>query len=117
MQPQYTYRAYISKVIDGDTVDARVDLGFTVSVDVRFRLAGIDTPEIHSPDATVREAAQRAKQFTQANLLAKTVMLKSTKADKYGRWLAEIFIDDTTTINQLLIENDLATPYSGGSRG
>lgn len=117
VQPPYKYKAFIYNVVDGDTVDARVDLGFTVSVDVRFRLAGLDTPELHSSDVVVREAAQRAKQFTSDKVGGKDVLLESVKADKYGRWLAKIYLPDGTCLNDLLLSEHLAVDYSGGARG
>lgn len=116
MQPQYLYKAHIQRVIDGDTIDATVDLGFSVKIDVRFRLAGIDTPELKSPDVIVREAAVRAKALTEAELYNKNVTLKAIKTDKYGRWLAEVFLSDGSTINQKLVEANLAVPYDGGHR-
>lgn len=115
MQPPYKYRAFVYNVVDGDTFDARVDLGFTVSVDIQFRLAGVDTPEITSRDPVVREVAQQAKRFVADRLLNKTVMLESFKVDKFGRWLADVFVDDKT-ISQLLIENNLGAPYFGGAK-
>lgn len=115
MQPEYTYAALITNVVDGDTVDAVVDLGFTVSVKVRFRLYGLDTPEMTSSDAIVREAAKAAKAFVANMVLNKQVSLKSYKTDKYGRWLAEIFVDGVN-INQLLIEHNYAVPYFGGTK-
>lgn len=116
-QPPYKYKAFIYNVVDGDTIDARVDLGFTVSVDVRFRLAGLDTPELHSSDSIVREAAQRAKQFTSDKVSGKNVLLESVKADKYGRWLAKIYLPDSTCLNDILLSEHLAVEYSGGTRG
>ena len=116
MQPLYTYNATITKIIDGDTVDAEVDLGFNISTVIRFRLIGIDTSELRSSDPAMRELALRAEVFMQQYLNQK-VSIQSFKTEKYGRWLAEIYIFGTArTINQLLIENNLASPYFGGSK-
>ena len=116
MQPPYKYKALITNVVDGDTVDARVDLGFTVSVDVRFRLYGIDTPEINSTDETKRDIAKEAKQYLINTILNKEVLIKTFKPDKFGRWLVEIFVSEDYTINKLLIEKNLAVPYFGGTK-
>lgn len=118
MKPPYNYKALITNVVDGDTVDARVDLGFTVSVDIRFRLIGIDTPELNSQYELVREKAKQAKQFVIDAVLNKEILIKSYKPDKYGRWLVDLYTDETATktVNQLLVENDLAVFYTGGSR-
>jgi len=115
MQPEYIYKARITNVVDGDTVDAEVDLGFTVSVHVRFRLYGIDTPELNSKILEVREQAKQAKQFVVDRILNQDVIIETFKTDKYGRWLAKIAIDGQE-INQLLVDNDLAIPYYGGVR-
>ena len=115
MQPDYRYKAKITKVVDGDTVDAIVNLGFTVSVNVRFRLYGIDTPELRSKDLELKEKANEAKQFVIDRILDKDVVLISHKADKYGRWLAEIVYEEST-INQMLIDEGLAVDYFGGKK-
>lgn len=116
MRPLYTYNATITKIIDGDTVDAEIDLGFNISTVIRFRLMGIDTAELRSSDPAMRELAIKAKVFMQQYLNQK-VSIQSFKTEKYGRWLAEIYIFGTArTINQLLIENNLASPYFVGSR-
>lgn len=117
MQPQYLYKAKIVGVVDGDTVDAIVDLGFTVSVFIRFRLNGINTPETNDSDPVKRALGVKAKEFVTTTLLNKEVTIRSFKTDKYGRWLADIFVDGQTSINQMLIEQQLAVAYTGGARG
>jgi len=116
MQPSYQYRAHVTNVVDGDTIDATVDLGFTVSVSVRFRLNGLDTPELTSSDPSTREAANKAKQFVTEKIKDKDIILQSVKQDKYGRWLANIYLADGSQLNQILLENHLAVPYSGGAK-
>ena len=111
----YVYNAQITKVVDGDTVDAIVDLGFTVSVNIRFRLYGIDTMETTDKDEAKRALGLKAKQFVTEKLLNQTVTLRSHKTDKYGRWLAEIFLNNES-INQLLLTEGLAVEYFGGTK-
>ena len=57
----YIYNAVITKVVDGDTVDANVDLGFTVWVNIRFRLYGLDTMETNDKDTAKRDQGLKAK--------------------------------------------------------
>lgn len=103
----YRYRATVVRWIDGDTVDLTVDLGFTVRVLQRFRLAGVNTPERGQSgwqaaiDACVAYAAPGAE-----------VEVASTKTDKYGRYLGRITATGkTATINDELVRLQLAVPY------
>lgn len=117
MQPNYLYNATVTSVVDGDTVDATVDLGFYTQATIRFRLNGLDTPETNSPDPAERERAMLAKRFTSDHLFGKTVMIRSHKSDKYGRWLADIYTDEgNISHNAHLINHGLAKPYFGGKR-
>lgn len=99
--------ATVVYVADGDTCDVILDLGFSVKLKQRFRLARINTPEVGQP------GYQAAKDFLNA-YVGKPVKLLVTKTDKYGRYLAE-FIDPTTnvTLNTMLLDKNLAVPYAG----
>ena len=83
----YQYHAIVVKVIDGDTVDLVVDLGFHVSIAIRTRLIGIDAPEVSTP-------AGKLVRDTLRGMLpigtAVTVQTEKHPGDKYGRWLARI---------------------------
>lgn len=110
----YTYKSLIIKVIDGDTIDVLGDLGFRVSIELRLRLYGINTPELRSPDPQERLRAQSAK----ARLIELTqnpaVLIKSHKpfhTEKFGRWLAEVVNADGVNINRALIDEGLAIPF------
>ena len=108
----YLYRASVSKVVDGDTFDATVDLGFYVFTVVRFRLYGLDTMEINDKDPAKRALAMQAKLFLIDKVLNKYVTLQTYKTDKYGRWLAEVYLPDVpTSINSQLLAEGLAVPY------
>lgn len=101
--------AVITNVVDGDTCDISVNLGFSVKVKTRFRLARIDTPERGRP------GWQEATDFLN-KYLDKPVILHSTKIDKYGRYLAEIFVESPSgslSINQMIIDNGLGIRYKG----
>jgi micrococcal nuclease len=114
----YEYSAKLIKVVDGDTLDLEVDLGFDVNVKMRFRLAGIDTPELKSKDATERLTALEAKQFVQDFLANKPlkVLTSKDKQEKYGRYLATVFVVGGENLNVALLDNKLAKPYDGGSK-
>lgn len=96
----YEYRVKeIIRVVDGDTIDCVIDLGFGLSAAFRFRLAGIDTPEIYGKEASAR--GQEALEFTKTWLEARKVLVRTTKSapttigigdGAFGRWLAE-FVD------------------------
>lgn len=105
----YTYKAKITNVVDGDTVDADIDLGFYMTAKIRFRLSRIDTPEVRGPE---RPEGLKAKQFL-IDLLEKheyNCTIKTEKAGKFGRWLADIYIGDLN-VNDYLVENGHAKLY------
>lgn len=103
----YTYNAIVDRWVDGDTVDLRVDLGFTVWVKQRFRLDGIDTPERGM--VLWKEATDRARSLAPEGSVIK---VKSTKTDKYGRYLGTLFVQgQDKTINDILVEEGLAQVY------
>lgn len=110
MDKKYVYQAEIVRVIDGDTVDAVVDLGFDIKYNVRLRLRGIDTMEIRDHDPEKRAHGLKARQRMIELVEGKIVVIESHKTDKYGRYLADIYLNETN-INQQLITEGLAVPY------
>lgn len=107
----YQYKATITDVYDGDSVTAIVDLGFKIFTKLKIRLAGINTPEIKGED---REAGLVSKDRLTELILNKEVIIKTSKdkQEKYGRWLAEIYLpEQAQSVNQLLITEGLAVPY------
>lgn len=117
--PNYRFRGTIENWVDGDTVDVSVDLGFFVYQKVRFRLAGVDTAEIHSKDAEKAMLAAKAHNFCQQWAVKGTVVyIVSTKTEKFGRWLAEIFKTGMAgeSVNEALLRESLAKPYKGGAK-
>ena len=80
------------RVIDGDTVEGLVDLGFRVYWRTRLRLYGVDTPEMNDADPAMREKALAAKDYVIRSLAGSRVVVNThmDRADKYGRWLAVI---------------------------
>jgi micrococcal nuclease len=110
-QTAYEYRAGVVRWIDGDTVELEVDLGFHLTRQDHFRLDGIDTPEKGKAGAIT--ARLRAEQLAPPGT---EVQITTTKADKYGRYLAAIWTDVGPTINHILVEEGFAKPYFGGKK-
>jgi micrococcal nuclease len=107
----YEYNAKVVRWIDGDTVELTVDLGFHLTKTDHFRLDGIDTPERGKPG--YKEATARAMSLAPVGTEVHTV---TSKADKYGRYLAVLWPDVGPPINTVLVEEGLATPYWGGTK-
>lgn len=107
----------IIKVIDGDTVDVLIDLGFNVSIKERIRINRIDTPESNSKNVQERQLAIEAKEFV-ANWLVNQnkLIIKTTKDDKYGRMLGEIFNERSECLNDLILQKGYAWEYDGGEK-
>lgn len=106
MDVDFLYRAEVVHIVDGDTVDLNVDLGFKVWVRERFRLARIDAPERRD-----REAWLRSKQWLEAQLpVGSTCLVRSRRMGKYGRWLGEIW-KDGRCLNDEMLELGLAKAY------
>ena len=107
----YEYQAEVIRVIDGDTIVLRIDLGFKLSWKVSCRLHGIDCPELRSKNASERIAAKAAKDFTQAELpTGSMVLIYSVELDKYGRPLVDIFYGDKH-LNEELVSNNHSKLY------
>jgi micrococcal nuclease len=87
----YSYAATLRRVVDGDTVDFDVDLGFCMTAAIRFRVLGIDTPELRGGTDESKALARDAKAFVEDCLVdAERIIIRTEKADSFGRWLAEI---------------------------
>lgn len=108
----YQYNATLLNIVDGDTVDMDVDMGFNVRIKQRMRLYGINTPELTAADAAIREAAVKAKDFVAANIkVGQSYKIETFKNDKYGRLLVKIRLTSTSTLNEMLVSAGLATIY------
>ena len=88
----YEYKATVDRVVDGDTVDFIVDLGFSVKMKIRTRLAGVDTPERGQPDFLV--ATRRCRELLNKAAASfpyeDKIVIKTEKTGKYGRWIVHI---------------------------
>ena len=116
MKPQYRYRGTLRRVVDGDTIDLQVDLGFHVLMRLRFRLKDIDTPEIYGrkKDSTEYEMGIKAKEFVEKRFAKNDgeCIIESTKTGVYGRWLGDIFFPDSEeSLNDELLKEGFAEKY------
>jgi micrococcal nuclease len=118
----YEYRVKkVVKVVDGDTIDVDIDLGFSVSFFSRVRLAGIDTPESRTINLKEKALGLEVKEKLKKELAAaKDVVIKTEKPDsseKYGRILGWVFLDGSdVSLNQKLINEGYAWTYGGGTK-
>jgi micrococcal nuclease len=118
----YEYRVKkITGVVDGDTIDVEIDLGFNVSYSQRVRLAGIDTPESRTKDRFEKNLGLESKEYLKYKLKdAKLIVIKTEKPDsseKYGRILGWLYTDgDTVSINDHMIEDGYAWGYLGDTK-
>ena len=125
----YTYNAKVVKVVDGDTIDALVDLGFDTWKQVRIRMQGINAPESRTRDLEEKKlglaAKARLKEILKEN--KNKFILISHGVGKYGRCLGEIFVENTpggqdlypyleVSVNRVLINEGHAVEYYGGKR-
>ncbi len=118
----YTYRVRkVHKVVDGDTIDVDIDLGFDVSFSQRVRLAGIDTPESRTTDKAEKELGLEVKKKL-GDLLAnaKDIVIRTEKPDsteKYGRILGWLYLDGAeVSVNHALIAGGYAWEYMGSTK-
>ena len=117
---KYEYSAKLVRVVDGDTCDALIDLGFDTWVKKRIRFKGVDTWECRTRDKEEKVKGLAAKAYTK-DLLENSdegkFVLKSYGVGKYGRVLADLFVKGhEISVNQLLIENGHAYKYEGGKK-
>lgn len=118
----YIYRVKkITGVVDGDTIDVEIDLGFNVSFSQRVRLAGIDTPESRTKDKFEKALGLESKEYLKSKLKdANEVVIKTEKPDsseKYGRILGWLYLDGSTiSVNDQMIEDGYAWGYLGETK-
>ena len=106
---------YVTKVYDGDTITILSRLPYATSPLYRFsiRFAGIDAPEIRS--VSQKENALKSKHALEELILHKIITLRNIKTEKYGRVLADVYIDELH-VNQWLLDHHFAVPYFGGKK-
>ena len=118
----YIYRIKsVLKVVDGDTIDASIDLGFDISLSKRIRLAGIDTPESRTRDLEEKALGLESKEWLKKALEgAKDILIKTElpgSTEKYGRIIGHLFINgQETSLNNQMITYGYALAYDGGTK-
>jgi micrococcal nuclease len=115
------YVKKVTKVVDGDTIDVEIDLGFDISFSSRVRLAGIDTPESRTTDKMEKALGLEAKAYLKHEIeSAKSVVIKTEKMDsseKYGRILGWVFLDGSSvSLNEKMITDGHAWGYLGDTK-
>ena len=122
---KYIYRGKLERVVDGDTIDALIDVGFDIWIKKRIRYSGIDTWESRTRDLAEKAKGLEAKARNKELLMEVSAKsgyfrLKSYGVGKYGRVLGEIFIEDKDgnqlNINKTLISEGHAYKYEGGKK-
>ena len=119
----YNYKATLMRVVDGDTIDAEIDLGFKIFIKERIRLMGIDTPESRTRNLAEKSWGKAASARL-SELLAEadgkfTLVTQMQKKGKFGRILGTIEVstkDGIVNANQVLMNENFAIPYTGGNK-
>jgi micrococcal nuclease len=124
MGEKIMYEYYVRKVenvVDGDTIDVLIDLGFDILFQSRVRLAGIDTPESRTRDLAEKALGLESKEYLKKALKdAKSVVIKTEKmnsTEKFGRILGWIYVNgDTVSLNDMMINDGYAWGYLGDTK-
>jgi micrococcal nuclease len=113
----YEYSCEVKRIVDGDTVDVIIDLGFDISYASRVRLFGIDTPESRTRDKDEKARGLISKDFLKSYLDKGGVVIRTRKdkKGKFGRILGEMLVEDIN-INELMIKEHHAVKYHGQSK-
>ena len=112
----YYYRGRMTRVVDGDTFDIELDLGFHQRGLFRFRLLGVDTPELNDRDLSKRNMAKLARDEVANKCMIYDegqfpLEVATHKADSFGRWLATVRLPDGTDLGVHLLQEGFATVY------
>jgi micrococcal nuclease len=115
------YVKKVENVVDGDTIDVVIDLGFDIMFASRVRLAGIDTPESRTKDKAEKALGLESKEYLKKHLKdAKSVVIKTEKinsSEKFGRILGWVYINgDTVSLNDIMINDGYAWGYMGETK-
>lgn len=106
----WTYQANVLKVIDGDTIDVAIDLGFSIHFKTRMRMLGVDTAE------KITAYGKVTKSILVTALEGKMVRVEVSKPDKYGRYLCKVWLNSDESVNDQMIRKGLAKSYMGDSK-
>jgi micrococcal nuclease len=121
----YEYNVRIDRVVDGDTVDCWIDLGYDIQIHKRIRFAGVNAPETRTRNKEEKKRGLIAKDWLinkidpKAAGSEKQIVLKSYEYGKYGRVIGELFIVSGSrkqSINKMMLAEGLVKEYDGGAR-
>ena len=103
----------IQRIIDGDTVDLEIDLGFGITLSHRVRLKGINTAETRTKDLKEKAEGLMAKEWLEKELSKPGEwIIETTKDDKYGRILGTLYlVGEPVTVNERMVNDGIAKPY------
>ena len=115
---KYNYDVEVKRVVDGDTVDVMIDLGFNTHIKRRVRMYGINAPESRTRDLEEKRRGLAAKERLKEILASDKIIMKSHGKGKYGRILGELFVekDQEISVNNMLVREGHANEYFGGKR-
>jgi micrococcal nuclease len=105
----------INRIIDGDTVDLDIDLGFGITISHRVRLNGINAAETRTLDPNEKTKGLAAKEWLKKELSREgELIIETTKEDKYGRYLGTLyFVGESISVNQKMLNEGIVASYSG----
>ena len=118
----YTYREKsVNRIVDGDTIDVTIDLGFSIHIDQRVRVAGIDSPEKRTRDAEEKALGIDATEWMTKRINGASELIIKTAVEgsmgKYGRVLGWLFVgDEDVSLNEQMINEGFAWKYDGGTK-
>ncbi len=118
----YTYRVKsINRIVDGDTIDVTIDLGFSININQRIRVAGIDSPEKRTRDAAEKALGVDATEWMTKHLEDASDLIIKTAVEgsmgKYGRVLGWLFVGNSeVSLNEKMIAEGFAWRYDGGTK-
>ena len=119
----YEYKCKVKRVVDGDTMDVILDLGFDIHHAVRVRMAGIDTPESRTRDKDEKARGKLSKAFLKESIKGRKIVLKTKIKDakgKFGRVIAEVWAEfeegSLRNINELMIKECYAVKYNAENK-
>tara|TARA_Y100000004_G_C8818166_1_gene370685 strand:- start:86 stop:526 length:441 start_codon:yes stop_codon:yes gene_type:complete len=107
----------VLRVVDGDTIDVLIDLGFGLTKKERVRVAGIDTPESRTRNLYEKYLGKEAATYLEEELLAENIIIKTEKDGKYGRMLGWLYKEgENISIQERMINKGYGWPYDGGTK-
>ena len=117
----YRYKAEVTKIVDGDTIDAKIDLGFDIYTNKRIRLAGINAPESRTRNLEEKKLGLAAKERLTEILDSGNLEIESKELGKYGRVIGVLHVypdslDLPINVNETLVNEGHAVEYDGGKR-